>query len=63
MSNFINEIKKNRALGFALVSSIVVILAILVLTFEPFAEIPLYIINFKGDINNEDFRRHKKILK
>jgi hypothetical protein len=40
MSNFINEIKKNRALGFALVSSIVVILAILVLTFEPFAEIP-----------------------
>lgn len=35
-----NVIKENRGLKFALISSIVVVLAILVLTFEPFTEIP-----------------------
>ncbi|MBW6408708.1 hypothetical protein [Clostridium weizhouense] len=40
MKNFITVLKTDKYLSFAIVSSIIVILAILILVFEPFNEIP-----------------------
>ncbi|WP_252247836.1 hypothetical protein [Clostridium sp. ZS6] len=40
MKNFINALKNNEELKFVLISSIIVIFAILILVFEPFNEIP-----------------------
>ncbi|MDU6039264.1 hypothetical protein [Clostridium butyricum] len=40
MKNFINILKNDSYLSFAIIGSIVVGLAILILAFEPFNEIP-----------------------
>ncbi|WP_279268942.1 hypothetical protein [Clostridium beijerinckii] len=40
MKNFINTLKKNRDISFAIMGSIIVILAILILVYEPFKEVP-----------------------
>ncbi|GAA0077415.1 hypothetical protein UT300005_17930 [Clostridium sp. CTA-5] len=40
MKNFISVLKTDKYLSFAIISSIVVVLAIFILAFEPFNEIP-----------------------
>ncbi|AGF58366.1 drug/metabolite transporter superfamily protein YnfA [Clostridium saccharoperbutylacetonicum] len=40
MKNFMSILKTNKEISFALIASVVVVLAILILTFEPFNEIP-----------------------
>ena len=40
MKNFINILRNNKEIGFVIITSIAVILAIFIIVFEPFAEIP-----------------------
>jgi len=40
MKNFISILKTNKEISFATIASVVVVLAILILVFEPFNEIP-----------------------
>lgn len=40
MKNFITILKTNKDIGFTVIASVVVVVAILILVFEPFNEIP-----------------------
>ena len=40
MKSFITILKTNKEMSFAVIASIVVVIAILILVFEPFNEIP-----------------------